>query len=149
MDTFLLVLRVGLSLTVVVVLLWLAQKRLTKGGRAGDEPVVSVVGRRSVGQKASVVVVDSAGQRFLLGVTEHGINVLHTSDAPIPESVAETLSEPEFARALNQAGEFDAGSRATARRLRQPPSQGPLHGSIFARSTWTQAGAALRKGLNL
>ena len=149
MDTLFLILRVGLSLTVVVVLLWMAQKRIAKGGRGGDEPVVNVVGRRSVGQRASVVVVESAGQRFLLGVTDHGINVLHTSDAPIPEPVTEEQGEPEFARALTHAGGFDAGSRANARRLRQVPEQGPLHGSIFARSTWVQAGTALRKGLNL
>jgi flagellar protein FliO/FliZ len=137
-DTLFLILRVGLSLTVVVVLLWMAQKRIAKGGRGGDEPVVNVVGRRSVGQRASVVVVESAGQRFLLGVTDHGINVLHTSDAPIPEPVTEEPGEPEFARALTHA-----------RRVRNRPAQGPLHGSIFARSTWVQAGTALRKGLNL
>ncbi len=153
MDAFLLVLRVGLSLTVVVVLLWMAQKRFAKGGRQGVETVVEVVGRRNVGQKASVVVVESAGQRFLLGVTEHAINVLHTSDAPLPEpETAENFAagDPAFDEVLKRAGEPALRRDATARQVRHVATgNGSLHGTIFARSTWSQAGAAVRKGLNL
>lgn len=148
MDAFLLVLRVGLSLTVVMVLLWMAQKRFSKGGRQGEETLVEVVGRRNVGQKAAVVVVESAGQRFLLGVTEHAINVLHTSDVPLPEPNSATDSA--FDDVLKQAGEPALRRDIAAHRLRHTtPETGGLHGSIFARSTWAQAGTAVRKGLNL
>ncbi|MGA7204568.1 MAG: flagellar biosynthetic protein FliO [Specibacter sp.] len=151
MDTFLLVLRVGLSLTVVVVLLWMAQKKLTKSGRHGDQAAVEVLSKRSVGQKASVVVVESDGQRFLLGVTEHSINVLHTSNAPERPAldVPATGTDPEFALVLQQAGEPGLRRDLPARRLRQGGDAAPLHGTIFAKSTWVQAGAAVRKGLNL
>lgn len=154
MDAFLLVLRVGLALTVVMVLLWMAQKRFSRGGSTGGQAPVEVVGRRNVGQKASVVVIECAGQRFLLGVTEHSINVLHTSDAPIavPElDIAELgiVSDPVFEEVLKAAGEPALRRDHAARRLRQPaPGAGALHGTIFARSTWTQAGAAVRKGLD-
>jgi flagellar protein FliO/FliZ len=47
-----------------------------------------------------VVVVDAAGQRFLLGVTEHAVNVLHTGDIP-PEP--EEVPVPGISRGL---GEF-------------------------------------------
>lgn len=152
MDTFLLILRVGLALTVVMVLLWMAQKRFTQGGRQRQQGVIEVVGRQSLGQKASVVVVESAGQRFLLGVTENAINVLHTSDAPLADPDTGLGDDPAFAEVLKAAGELplrrDAGA-AGARRLHRPQNAGALHGSIFARSTWLQAGAAVRKGLNL
>ena len=130
MDAFLLVLRVGLSLTVVMVLLWMAQKRFSKGGRQGEETVVEVVGRRNVG---------------------------HTSDAPIPEperatgrDATDAGTDAAFDEVLKRAGEPALRRDIAAHRLRHAtPGTGPLHGSIFARSTWTQAGTAVRKGLNL
>lgn len=148
MDAFLLVLRVGLALTVVMVLLWMAQKRFSQSGRQSGQAVVEVVGRRNVGQKASVVVVESAGQRFLLGVTENSINVLHTSEAPIPDPELDLAGDPAFAEVLKAAGEPPLRRDAAARRLRHSSREASaLHGTIFARSTWTQAGAAVKKGL--
>ncbi len=146
METLLLVLRVGLSLSVVVVLLWLAQKRLAKGSRSGTEADLKLVGRRSVGQKASVVVVDSDGQRFLLGVTENSISVLNSGPVPVPDPAP----EPAFARALHQAGAVGRGQDSPARPPRHQRSDpAGLDGSIFSANTWRQAGAAVRKGLNL
>ncbi|MGO4384490.1 flagellar biosynthetic protein FliO [Specibacter sp. RAF43] len=142
MDTLLLVLRVALSLGVVVVLLWMAQKRWVKGNRSPVEADLQVVSRRSVGQKASVVVVDSDGQRFLLGVTENTINVLHSGPAPEP------APEPAFSHALRQAGTEADGLRPVRGR-RQRPEPAGLSGSILSPKTWQQAGAAVRKGLNL
>lgn len=149
MDGFLLVLRVGLALTVVVVLLWLAQKRFTQGPRQVGQPALEVVLRRNVGPKSSVVVIDSDGQRFLLGVTEQSINVLHTSVAPLPEPAADIAEQASFDAVLMAAGEPSLRRAGTARRLRQPEHRGALHGTIFARSTWAQAGVAVKKGLNL
>lgn len=148
METLLLVLRVGLSLAVVVVLLLLAQKRLSKGSRSTAETDLQVVSRRSLGQKASVVVVDADGRRFLLGVTEHGVNVLH--DGPVPEPVAaaeEVFAHSMQAAGLRQNGMYDDEPRLRARHHRSKPD--PLSGSILSGKTWQQAGAALRKGLNL
>jgi len=150
MDAFLLVLRVGLSLSVVLVLLWMAQKRLSKGGNQGEKSVVEIVGRRNVGPKASVVVVESGGQRFLLGVTDQSINLLHSSDAPPPPPEVDEAVDRAFHEVLKAAGEPSMRRDPAARRLRNTtPGTGPMHGTIFARSTWVQAGAAVRKGLNL
>jgi flagellar protein FliO/FliZ len=83
MDSLILGLRVAVALGAVLGLIWLLQRRLGKGaGRRRADAALSIVSRQSVGQRASVVVVDAAGQRFLLGVTEHAVNVLHTGDIP-------------------------------------------------------------------
>jgi flagellar protein FliO/FliZ len=70
-DTFVLALRVLLSLAVVLGLLWVLQRRFSRGaaGGAGDVPL-TVLSRRNISPKAAVVVVETDGKRFLLGVTE-------------------------------------------------------------------------------
>lgn len=176
METFLLFLRVALSLSVVVVLLWMVQKKVAKTGRTGPETDLRVVGKRGLGQKASVVVVDADGRRFLLGVTEHAINVLHSSEAPAPAGVP-ALAEPpaasssaagadpapDFAGVLGAAAAsrvsgapLPAGASGivggaagfpTRAALRRATATGVLHGSILSPATWSQAGAALRKVL--
>jgi flagellar protein FliO/FliZ len=85
---------------------------------------LTIVSRQSLGQKASVVVVDAAGQRFLLGVTEHAVNVLHTGDVP-PEP--EEVPVPGISRGL---GDF-------ARILAE---SSPLAGSHFSRQPVRLAG---------
>ncbi|OII23659.1 flagellar biosynthetic protein FliO [Frigoribacterium sp. MCBA15_019] len=92
MDTVVVGLRVVLSLGVVLALLWVLQKRLVKGGRAGTRATsqVSVVARQGVGAKASVVVVDVEGERLVLGVTESSVTVLAAADRPV-EAVPLTL----------------------------------------------------------
>jgi flagellar protein FliO/FliZ len=78
-DTLLVALRVALSLAVVLGLLWYVQRRVTGGPKAKrNASLVTVVGRQGIGQKASVVVVDVEGTRFILGVTEQSVNVLHS-----------------------------------------------------------------------
>lgn len=86
MDSLILGLRVLVALGAVLGLIWFLQRRLLKGkgkGRRRANTTLTVVSRQTVGQKASVVVVDAGDKRFLLGVTEHAINVLHTSDVPV------------------------------------------------------------------
>jgi flagellar protein FliO/FliZ len=141
-DTLLLVLRVGLSLAVVVVLLWMAQKRLSRGSGSAPESGLRLVNRRSVGQKASVVVLDADGRRFLLGVTEHSINVLHESEAPQPAQERDPVGPGTGSVA---AGMDDGGALPLRARHHRP---GVLSGSILSPRTWQQAGAALRKALS-
>ncbi|MFF1572722.1 FliO/MopB family protein [Leifsonia sp. NPDC058292] len=85
MDTVFIALRVLVVLGVIVALLWYVQRRMTKGkrGSARRGNAVTVVGRQGVGAKASVVVVDVDGTRFVLGVTERAVNVLHSGDRPV------------------------------------------------------------------
>lgn len=118
MDSLILGLRVLVALGAVLGLMWFLQRRLGQGtGRRRADRALTVVSRQSVGQKASVVVVDAAGQRFLLGVTEHAVNVLHTGDIPVEaEAEAEDTTAPEtrrgsgdFARILAGFGPTPAG----------------------------------------
>ncbi|GAB2980039.1 FliO/MopB family protein [Frigoribacterium salinisoli] len=86
METVALALRVALSLGVVLALLWVLQKRVARGrgGLLGTRraSTVTVVARQGVGAKASVVVVDVEGERLVLGVTDGGISVLSSAEAP-------------------------------------------------------------------
>jgi flagellar protein FliO/FliZ len=167
MDTLILALRVVLSLGAVVAVLWLLQRKVARGtrGTRTEEPL-RVLARRGIGSKASVVVVETAGQRFVLGVTEHAVNVLHTSDAPEPAPIQVQAPAPgaeAFARTLNghtgqdllrprsggsraRAGQGAPGNGQALRGNNQP--SGALHGSLLSATTWRQAAAAVRKGLS-
>ena len=173
MDTLLLALRVLLSLAAVLALLWLLQRRLSKRPRARSGASVSVVGRQSLGRRASAVVVEVDGTRLLLGVTEQQVTVLHSLGTVAPEGAAagEAQAEPEgagepgpidFARTLSAAEAMPEGPTPDLvpmlrpRRNRTAAGQGKsgqgksvqaksvLGNSILAPTTWRQAGAALR-----
>ncbi|WP_432396800.1 flagellar biosynthetic protein FliO [Pseudarthrobacter sp. L19] len=116
MDSLILGLRVVVALGAVLGLIWVLQRRLGKGpGRRRADATLSVVSRQSVGQRASVVVVDAGGQRFLLGVTDHAVNVLHTGDIP-EEPVEVADAEPRrgaagaFAQILAATGATGAAA---------------------------------------
>lgn len=120
MDSLILGLRVVVALGAVLGLIWVLQRRLGKGpGRRRADATLSVVSRQSVGQRASVVVVDAGGQRFLLGVTDHAVNVLHTGEIP-EEPVEATDAEPRrgaagaFAQILAATGAAGATGAAAA-----------------------------------
>ncbi|MGO4856764.1 flagellar biosynthetic protein FliO [Arthrobacter sp. 2MCAF14] len=146
MDSLILGLRVLVALGAVLGLIWVLQRRLLKGkakGRRRANTTLTVVSRQSVGQKASVVVVDAGDKRFLLGVTEHAINVLHSSDVPV--EVPETAPAPEsFADIFRDAGGSGLTRRSEIHRRSEPDKPQPMHGSILAGSTWRQAAEAIR-----
>lgn len=134
MDTIFTALRVVVSLAAVLGLIWYLRKRISKNGtrsrRKGS--VVTVLGKQGVGAKASVVVVDAEGRRFVLGVTEHSVSVLHSAEAP-------TAQEVDFADAMAElaAGADDTGATTL------PAAAGS--GSIFAASTWKRTSEAIRQ----
>lgn len=161
MDTGFLILRVLVSLGAVLALVWWFQRRLTRSERAsGAEPLVRVVTRQALSPKASVVVVETGGQRFLLGVTEASVSVLHTSEAePAPSA--------SFEAELKAAEAAGGGETAPGQTARSPAARrradGPAHaltgtqpasadsllaGSVLSPATWRQAAAALRRGRN-
>ena len=153
MESLVVALRVALSLAVVFGLIWYIHRRLTRGGKARLAATpITVLGKQAVGQKASVVVVDADGKRFILGVTEHSITVIHGGAAPAaafadalaeatpaetPESTVEA-SRPVAVAARTAAAPVDTGLVAPGSRL-----PGALGGSILSPSTWRQAAAAL------
>lgn len=81
-------LRVGLSLAVVTAMVWLAGRLALRRGAVRPTGVaMSVLARRSLGRRASLVVVEAAGRHLLVGVTEQHISLVAELD---PVDVAET-----------------------------------------------------------
>ena len=146
MDSLILGLRVLVALGAVLGLIWILQRRLLKGkakGRRRANTTLTVVSRQTVGQKASVVVVDAGDKRFLLGVTEHAINVLHSGDVPV--EIPESSPAPEsFADIFRDAGGSGLTRRSEIHRRSELDKAQPMHGSILAGSTWRQAAEAIR-----
>lgn len=150
MDTLLIALRVALSLAVVLGLLWFLQRRLTRTGRAKRaSELVSVVTRQGISPKASVVVVDVDGTRFLLGVTDQSVTVLHSAVAPVEvvEPIAvEADTAAAFVRSMTDAGEPVPAIHAVPVAPRDAVPSRVLEGSILSPATWRQAVAALHQG---
>jgi flagellar protein FliO/FliZ len=156
MDSLILGLRVLLSLGAVFGLMWLAYRRVRSGSPAARARSLSVVGRQTVGPKASVVLVDTDGKRFLLGVTEHGINVLHAGDAPTPaEALPTDTAEAPLLLPLGPGGELptrrsirQASFEAELAKRRRSPAvlTNPVNGSVLDPGTWRLAAGALRSG---
>jgi len=154
MDTLFVALRVLLSLAAVVGLLWFLQRRITKGPQSTRATkLVNVVTRQGLAQKASVVVIDVGGKRFLLGLTEHSVTVLDATELPVLDTAA------AFGSALTDAALTDAvvtpGTRKPVAtpipfpqqfdpRTGLPRRAGALDGSILSLSTWKRAAVALR-----
>jgi flagellar protein FliO/FliZ len=81
-----------------------------------------------------------------LGVTEHAVNVLHSSDVPVEVVPQAAPAADTFADIFRDAGLPAAAlSRRSEihRRSGQDNTQ-PMHGSILAGSTWRQAAEAIR-----
>lgn len=159
METFSLVLRVLVSLGAVLALVWWFQRRLTRGVRAsGAEPLVRVVTRQAISPKASVVVVDSEGRRFLLGVTETSVNVLHSAETGTETGIETRAETGTDAGTSTDAGtgpaavppaSFDAVLDAASNGPGTAPSSEPrLAGSVLSPSTWRQTAAFVRGGRN-
>lgn len=161
-ETLFVALRVAVVLGVIVALLWFVQRRVTKGrtsarGRRGN--AVTVVGRQGIGQKASVVVVDVDGSRFVLGVTERQVSVLHSGDRPQDADVTplKPVREVEARTGTTDAAASTGttSSTSTTTTTRQDAdfltAQGraslfdeALKGSILSPATWRQASSAVR-----
>jgi flagellar protein FliO/FliZ len=161
-ETLFVALRVAVVLGVIVALLWFVQRRVTKGrtsarGRRGN--AVTVVGRQGLGQKASVVVVDVDGSRFVLGVTERQVSVLHSGDRPLDADVTplKPVREVEARTGTTDAAASTGttSSTSTTTTTRQDAdfltAQGraslfdeALKGSILSPATWRQASSAVR-----
>lgn len=175
MDTssLLLGLRVLLSLAAVFGLLWYAGRRLSGTGtvRRSRATAVSVVGRQSLGGKTGVALVEVGGRRLLLGVSEHGVNLLTEVDMPepetaparterveldpellesvLPDALPELLPTGVAARAASAAGGVTPTltplSTPAARKPAVPKPRNPLEGSILDAATWRQAVVAVQE----
>lgn len=171
METFLAGARVVVSLAVVLGLLWVLQRRLTRGTRknAAGHPV-TIVTKQAISPKASVVIIDVDGTRLLLGVTEHAVSVLQTSDAPVPViEVAAAITGPSAAKAFAESLTKVTTAKLTGQKtatVTQPATRKPaakkettelapvaaftgqsaLAGSILSPTTWKQLATSIRQG---
>lgn len=166
MDELLLLLRVAVSLAAVLGLLWFLQRRLTRRTqRSRDAEVISVLGRRGVGSKAQLVVAEAEGNRYVLGVTEHGVTVIDKLPGrrPMRATPVSTTKEESGAADAEGAPDFDglfaaeslsqssAAVQGTAlselplRRDRATQRADPLRGSILSPGTWRQTADFLRR----
>lgn len=145
MDTLFLFLRVALSLAAVLGVIWFIQRRVSRGGgRLRAQKAITVVGRHAVGSKASVAVIEIDGIRFVLGVTDHTVNVLHTAERVAVESTSDAFSRVlAEADAPLSAEPVVAASRPELASALVAP-QGPLAGSILSANTWKRAFASLK-----
>ncbi|WP_435745165.1 flagellar biosynthetic protein FliO [Microbacterium sp. PMB16] len=74
----------------------LRQSRPAQGrGAKARQEKITVVARSGIGAKAQLVVAEFGGIRYVLGVTEHGISVVDTQEAPVSEEDPEALDEPD------------------------------------------------------
>ncbi|WP_426622075.1 FliO/MopB family protein [Microbacterium sp. As-52] len=151
-----------LSLAAVLGVLWFLQRRVARTqARRRDSEAITVLGRQGVGPKAQIVVIQTEDARYVLGVTEHGVNVvdrLPVRPADEPEETARSTWSATTSEAASDAEEFDRILAATAltesaggppvtpapqRRVRH--RNDPLRGSILSPETWRQTAEAIRR----
>jgi flagellar protein FliO/FliZ len=129
-ETVFVALRVLLSLAAVVGAIWLLQRRLTRGKRPSRSgKLMTVVTRQVIAPKASVVVLDMDGKRFLLGVTEQSVTVLNAGDAPVEQLEPATVPQPKSPRAKAAAAQLVAEPGAAA-----GPDSGAAFGEALAKA---------------
>ncbi|MEV7618593.1 flagellar biosynthetic protein FliO [Microbacterium sp. NPDC089321] len=143
-------------------LLWYLQRRVGKKMQQRREGVeITVVARRALGGKAQLVIVETDDARYVLGVTEHGVNLIERAAADHVTRPVVHLGESSARAEQGASGDsFDqllATERASAqpslRRHRRPAagdphrpsSSDPLSGSILSPQTWRQTAEFLRR----
>lgn len=160
MDSLLLALRVVVALGVVIAVIWFLRRRNSSTGRTrrAQKPV-TVIARQNLAPKVSVAVVEFGGKRFLLGVSDHGVTVLHDEEVEVAEEVAAAVpvtvplnTSRDFARSLTLAQKATAAASPPPVRLARDPSidaafaasSSKVAGSLLSTATWKQAWSAIR-----
>lgn len=107
----LVLLKLGLGMTVVLVLIVVLQKLARRYGRAftgGSSSEIKVAAQRTLGPKLSLALVEVRGHTLLLGVGGSGVNTLaDLSGVPVgsagqSQHSDSTTGEDEFARELRR-----------------------------------------------
>jgi len=162
-DAVFLVLRVVVALGVVLAVIWVAHRQLSRR-RSGSKKasLVQVVARQSLSPKASVAIVDADGRRLVLGVTEHGVSVLSDRPAPVHDAEFDAVlaaavapAEPVPVEASAQpSADTDADAPPTRRAALAAASTGPAshgsrRGSILSAETWKRSLAGVKEGLGI
>ena len=105
-STLMLFVRMGVSLAVILGLIWIAARVVKRSGttKVGSTTSLDVVGRRSVGRRSSLLVVDVGDRRYLIGATDTNVSLIAdlsigerdgTTDNESDEAVVNLTSLPE------------------------------------------------------
>jgi flagellar biosynthetic protein FliO len=101
-STFLLFLRVGFSLAVVLAMIWAAARFAKRRGKIlagqGDATSLEVVARRQLGRRGSLGVVESGDRTLLVGVTENHISLVADLSDPSRSAAPDVDVRPERVR---------------------------------------------------
>jgi flagellar protein FliO/FliZ len=84
-----------------------ARRAPGRGSRARQEKI-TVVARSGLGARAQLVVAEFGGIRYVLGVTDHGINVVDTQE--VPAQIEDLVDDEEAS--VDEEGLSDDGERA-------------------------------------
>lgn len=141
-DGLLLLLRVVLSLSVVLVLLWFLARRVGTMRSSRPGAAIAVTARQALSRHTSVAVVEVDRRRLLVGVSDAGVTlVAELENAPAPEEVP-VPSEAALATAAPEPG---FSERRWNRALREAQVQrSPVSGSIFDPGIWRRAWVTVR-----
>ena len=112
-NTVLLFGRMGVSLAIILGMIWLAAKVVRRKGvvRTGDTTSLEVVGRRSVGRRSNLLVVKAGERTLLVGCTDaqvslvadltpgaaHGVTAGGAVDVTAVDAVSRDASTPAVA----------------------------------------------------
>ena len=127
-DTFLLLVRLvvslGLILGMVGIAAWALRRRGVVARAGGAGAVVQVLDRRSLTKSAHVALVQVDGRRYVLGVTDQRVDLLHAPGGPAGHGAGDTpdasagapvdLLADVSADSLGAAVRADAASHASA-----------------------------------
>jgi flagellar protein FliO/FliZ len=143
----------------VLGLLWYLQRKIARGrSRKRSTEAIEVLGRQSLGAKAQLVVVQTADARYVLGVTEHGVNVIDklapeaAEDPDAADVGADDADDAQHPDAVSGgstafdsilAGASESHAPELRRRVRH--RNDPLRGSIISPDTWRQTAEAFRR----
>ncbi|MFL6145742.1 MAG: flagellar biosynthetic protein FliO [Labedaea sp.] len=153
------ILRVIIALILVIGVMWGLAKLAKRPMRGRAASGMDVVARTQLSRGASVAVVKVDGTALVLGVTDHGITLLHQADAGVFDTEAPTkrtaVNLDKVKLGSDKLGsdkldkfkldKFKLGP-VRARRPAGPAAKGPaLAGSALSVKTWRTAIDTIRE----
>ncbi|BDZ39199.1 flagellar biosynthetic protein FliO [Microbacterium suwonense] len=142
-------------------LLWYLQRRIGRRmQRRRHDAEISVIGKQALSPKAQLMIVETDDRRYVLGVTEHGVNLIDSLPANhVARPVRSDLDSADLDSAALDSSDHDSadfesllaaeqaasGEPQTLRRHRRPEPTDRLGGSILSAQTWRQTADFLRR----
>lgn len=119
-------------------LLWYLQRKVgRRQQRRRDGAEITVLGRQSLGSKAQLVVVEAGDARYVLGVTEHGVNLIermpadHVKHPVVHSADGDTRASADQPRrsAFDQLLAEEEAAAPELAVTRQPGGEASAHGA--------------------